>query len=243
LAVGVALGAERLAGVLRRRLPEPGVGPAAVLAGAALLPLAMLPDLAWGGLGRLEAVRYPADWARAAEVLAREPGHGDVLVLPFMTYRAYAWNDHRVQLDPAPRLLPETTVTDDALPVGAGSGATIVAGEDPRVAAARRALAEGRPLRELGVGWVLVQHGTPAGPVDTAAADTELRALTPAYAGDWVTLYRLPEPGQPPADRAGAAPAVPVLAADAVALLLAGGAILWLLLPVGRVRRTSVGER
>lgn len=237
LAVGVALGAERLA----ERLPD-RAGRTSVLVGAALLPLAVLPDLAWGGLGRLESVRYPADWAAAAAIVDAEPDRGDVLVLPFMTYRAYAWNDNRTQLDPAPRLIPAPTVVDDVLPVGdpdvvgtdAGAG-IVVGGEDRRVAAVRAALADGTPLSELGVGWVLVEHGTPG------ALPTELDRRTPAYQGEWVSLYRVDGTGQ--AAAAGdAAPTVPVLVADVAVLVLAGVAMLWLLLPMGRVGAPTNGE-
>lgn len=222
LATGVALGAERLAD----RVPD-ALGRGAVLAGAALLPLAVLPDLAWGGAGRLQPVRYPADWAAAADAVRAEPG--EVLVLPFMTYRSFGWNGGRTQLDPAPRLLPGSTVTDDALHIGGtGGGDTIVGGEDPRVAWVRGALADGTPLDRLGARWVLVEHGTPG------ELPTGLDRLTPRYDGEWVTLYRV-EPVGPGPPTAAAAPAGPVVLADGLALLLAGAAVLWLFLPIGRV--------
>ena len=225
LAIGAALGAEELAG----RLPD-ALGRGAVLVGAVLLPFAVLPDLAWGGLGRLNAVRYPSDWPAAAAVISAEPEPGDVLVLPFMTYRSFAWNDHRTQLDPAPRLVPASTVTDDALPVGE----SVVGGEDPRVAAVRRALADGTPLDALGVRWVLVEHGTPG------ALPAQLSGLTPRYDGEWVSVYRL-DPTAPAVPAAtSAAPAPPVLIADGLALVLAGGALLWLLLPGRRSWRARL---
>lgn len=223
VAVGTAAGAAQLS----RRLPD-ALGRGAVLVGAALLPLAVLPDLAWGGLGRLEAVRYPDDWAAVAELTAREPG--DVLVLPFMTYRSFEWNDRRTQLDPAPRMLPATAITDDALQVGD----TTVGGEDPRVAAVRRALADGTPLDRLGVDWVLVERGTPG------ELPPQLRQQPPRYDGEWLALYRVNAVAQPPA---AATPVVPVLVADGLALLLVGVAGLWLLLPVSRVGAPANGER
>jgi hypothetical protein len=224
-AVGVALGAEDLAG----RLPD-ALGRGAVLAGAALLPLAVLPDLAWGGLGRLQPVHYPADWAAAAEVVRAEPG--DVLVLPFLTYRSFAWNGGRTQYDPAPRMLSSATITDDALPVGGtgNAGGTVVRGEDPRVASVRRELAAGVPLDELGVRWVLVEHGTPG------ELPASLDELTPRYAGEWLSLYRVnPSAGTDATTEPATAPAGPVLLADGLALVLAGIAMLWLLLPAGNV--------
>lgn len=219
VALGVALGVEELA----RRLRDP-LGHGAVLVGAALLPLAMLPDLAWGGLGRLQPARYPADWASVAAIIANEnAGRRDVLVLPFMTYRAFGWNGDRVLLDPAPRLLPAATVTEDALPVGD----TTIRGEDPTAERARRALAAG--TLPDGVGWVVVEHGTPG------ELPRQVTATTPRYQGEWVTLYRV-DGATRAAGRSGAAPAPLVLAADAAALLAVMVALLWLLLPVSRVR-------
>ncbi len=243
VAVGVALGAEKLATRLapahqpadhpprNRTVDERTLARGAVLIGAALLPLAMLPDLAWGGLGRLEPVRYPADWAAAAEVIEAEPDRGDVLVLPFMTYRAYAWNDRRTQLDPAPRLIPGTTIVEDTLPVGE----TVIGGEDQRVASVRAAIQNGDGALPDGIGWVLVEHGTPG------QVPARIGALTPAYTGEWVTLYRTDTTGTAP-DQGRGAPTAPVLVADISVLVLVGMALLWLLLPVGRVSAPTNGE-
>lgn len=224
LALGTALGAARLAA----RIPD-RLGRGAVLVGAALLPVAVLPDLFWGGLGRLEPVRYPADWAAVAALVKAEPDRGDVLVLPFMTYRAYAWNEHRTQLDPAPRFLAAATVVDDALPVAD----LVVSGEDQRVAEVRAGLANRTPLAELGVGWVLVEHGTPG------ELPAELAQRRPTYRGEWVSLYRIDGTGTV---KRGGAPTAPVLVADLSVLFLAGVALLWLVVPMGRVSAPASGE-
>jgi hypothetical protein len=207
-ALGWALAAETLSRGVSGLRGRPGLSDgvrAPILAGALLLPIALLPDLAWGGLGRLDPVRYPADWAAVSSRL--EPGHGDVLVLPFQAYRRFSWNDNRPQLDPAPRYLPSGAVIDDTLRVSR----TRIRGEDSRAARLRTALAAHEPLAPLGIGWVLVEHGTP-GDVDPAL----LTGLSTVYSGRWVTLYRVPEPtaDQP---RNGP-PALPVIAADVVAL-------------------------
>src|SRR5690349_18998855 len=69
VALGFALGAEGLADRLARRF-EPAAG-RVLLAGAVLLPIVLLPDLAFGASGALRPVRYPADWdAVAARVAA-----------------------------------------------------------------------------------------------------------------------------------------------------------------------------
>jgi hypothetical protein len=210
-----ALAVERLAGLVRRART-------AVLVAAAILPLALLPDLAWGGLGRLTPVDYPHDWYAVRDLLAADQRRGDVLVLPFQPYRRFAWNDRRTQFDPATRFLPRHAIVDDALPV---PGRT-VKGEDPRVDAARDAGSDWAAQAGHGIGWVLVEHGTP-GRLDGAA----LAALPQVYDGEWLTLYRLPGViADPP--RVGP-PVAPVLLADTIAIIVVVGALLRRWLPVG----------
>jgi len=225
LALGFALGAGAAARVLRTRVAR-----VALLVAAAVFPVALLPDLAFAGLGRLAAVDYPHDWADVRAVLGSDERPGDVVALPFGAFRQFGWNGDRTQLDPAPRVLPRPTVVDDTLFVGGRA----VAGEDPRAAQVRAALEEGAELAPLGIGWVLVERGTP-GRVDPAT----LTGMTREYDGDWLTLYRVPgrvvEPGT------AGAPRAPVLVADGFALAIIVGGLLWLALPVGRV--ASLGSR
>ncbi|MCG5440400.1 DUF3367 domain-containing protein [Micromonospora foliorum] len=175
LVVCAALGAERLVARVDREVA--GV----ILVGLLFLPVAVLPDLAFGGVGRLRPVSYPAEWQRVAEYVDEEPG--EVLALPLSAYRAYSWNPGRVVLDPAPRYLPGTVLTDDTLRVGD----VAVAGENPRVRELRRALAEGRPVSTTGVRWVLVQHEV-SGEVDPQV----LGGLVRVHDGPFLTLYRNP---------------------------------------------------
>ncbi|WP_372433031.1 hypothetical protein [Micromonospora vinacea] len=175
LVVCAALGAERLVARVDREVA--GV----ILVGLLFLPVAVLPDLAFGGAGRLRPVSYPAEWQRVAEYIDEEPG--EILALPLSAYRAYPWNPGRVVLDPAPRYLPGTVLTDDTLRVGD----VAVAGENPRVREMRRALAEGRPVWTTGVRWVLVQHEV-SGEVDSQV----LGGLVRVHDGPSLTLYRNP---------------------------------------------------
>ena len=214
LALGVALAVER-------------AGRAVVIA-AAVFPIALLPDLAWAGWGKLEPVSYPDDWDRVAAILSEDPRPGDVLALPLSAFRRFAWNDHRTQLDPAPRYLPRPTVIDDTLHVGGRP----VAGEDRRVAEIRATLPES-PGRH-GIGWVLVEHGTP-GTVDPVL----LGRLEQVHSGRWLSLYRVPDHQDRPV---GGPPAIPVLAADFAALGLIAVALLWLVLPNGRLSRSHRGR-
>ncbi|MEV6812106.1 hypothetical protein [Micromonospora sp. NPDC051296] len=188
LAVAGALGAERLAGRLAARF-DAATG-RVLLVGAALLPVAVLPDLAFGGVGRLRPVTWPADWATVARLVDEQPG--EVVSLPFQEYQSYAWNDGQVVIDPAPRYLGVPVLIDDTLRVGG----TAVAGEDPRAARLRELLAAGEPVAAAGPRWVLVQRA--AGPTPDPAT---LAGLRPAYAGGELTLYENPAwtPPPPPA--------------------------------------------
>ncbi|MFI7021095.1 hypothetical protein [Micromonospora sp. NPDC049900] len=179
LAVAVALGAERAAGHLAARF-DAATG-RVFLVGAALLPVAVLPDLAFGAAGRLRPVSWPADWTTVSRLVAERPG--EVVSLPFQQYQSYAWNDGRVVIDPAPRYLGVPVLIDDTLRVGA----TPVVGEDSRAARLRDVLAAGRPVASTNPRWVLVQRA--AGPPPDPAT---LDGLRPRYAGSELTLYENP---------------------------------------------------
>jgi hypothetical protein len=213
LAPAAGLGARRLAATARTRGGSTAAG--LVTAGAVLLPLIAVPDLAWGVGGRLQPVEYPADWQRVRDVVADDPHPGDVLVLPFGAYRAFDWNDDRPQLDPAPRWLPRTTVVDDELVVGG----TVVPGEDLRARTVGAAADDPRALAELGIGWVLVERGTPGRPVPAA-----VESLPLAVDGADLDLFRVPEVRAVPGPSPGRVTAV--VAVHACALAVMAGALL-----------------
>ncbi|MEV4150666.1 hypothetical protein AB0J40_43920 [Amycolatopsis sp. NPDC049691] len=215
LALGFALAVEAAAAKLKT-----GRGRVALVTAAAVFPLLTLPDLAWGGWGRLATVRYPADWQAVSEVLGDRPG--DVLTLPLSAFRGFAWNDDRTQLDPAPRFLPKPVLMDDTLQVGADR----VTGEDPRIGDVRAATSA-RELTAAGIGWILVEHGTP-GDVDKRL----LADATPVWSGEWLTLYRTP--GVPPVKAISWTPA---LVANGVALASLCVALLCRMLPMRTLGR------
>lgn len=181
-AVLVASGVGALAARVRARAAR-----WCVLGVAILLPLAAMPDLAWGAGGRLQPVSYPAVWDEARDAIAASDVDGDLLVLPFSSFRAPAWNHGRVVLDPAGRYFPRETVVNDDLAV---SGRVIV-GEDPRARAIGRALASPDPvagLRDEGIGLVVVEE-------DAYGADDldALRArLEPVLTGGDLSVYAVP---------------------------------------------------
>ncbi len=160
--------------------------------GLVLLPVAVMPDLVWGGLGRMRTTDYPKDWAAVREALQQpDAAAGDVAVLPWSAFRAFEWNRGRTSLDPAPRYLPRTTVVDDSLLVATPDGVVRVSGEDPRSREIAAALAEDRPLGEvlprLGVAYVVVELTTPGPDVGSAVND-----LDPVVLGRTIELYSVP---------------------------------------------------
>jgi hypothetical protein len=134
-----------------------------------LVPVSLMPDAGWGVSGRLSAVAYPASYAETRDAVG-DGGGADLLVLPFTSYRAPAWNDGRKVLDPVGRYLRPDFVASDELIV---SDETI-AGEDPRGDDVRRALAAGtarartEALLALGIGWAVSDRSAPGEPVPVA---------------------------------------------------------------------------
>ena len=241
LALCFALGVERLTTRLATRSParpspaRPSLA-AVVAAGATvaalLFPVLALPDLAWGSAGRLASVRYPADWDTVAAKLSGQTG-GELVTLPFSSFRVYPWNGSRTVLDPAARYFPVDVVVEDALPVSDGAGEFLVAGESRRATAVRTALQDGRSLAVVGIRWVVVERRTP-GPVPATA----LAGYREIWTGPDLILYEatngaLSEPV--PEQRASPVRVTAVLAGYGVAVgVLLGASVLS---AVGRRRR------
>jgi hypothetical protein len=122
LGAGVAalIGASRTPGSSRLiRGAESATGPAFALGVLALAaPVLLLPGLAWGAAGRLQAVQYPADWLRARHIVEADRLPGSVLLLPWAEYRRYPWNHGEAVFDPWPRFVARPMIWNDALRVG-----------------------------------------------------------------------------------------------------------------------------
>jgi hypothetical protein len=173
-----------LAGAAVARLAVFAAWRVAVAAVALAGPIALLPDATRTVRPTMEPVHYPADWTWAR----RAVGHGgDVAVVPFQSYRSFSWAPGRTVLDPAPRLLPGDVLVSDQLAVSD----RVLRGEDARARLVSAALDSGadaaRRLAGAGVGWVLVEHGTPGAVPDRPG-------LTLVRAGADLTLYRVPGP-------------------------------------------------
>jgi hypothetical protein len=152
-------------------------------------PLALLPSLAWGQLGDLEPVSYPAEWEQVRETWTRVDHAGALVVLPWEgSYRRFAWNDRRAQLDPAPRYFPGDVLIDDRVLLGEAT----LPSEDLRMRRVAQALASTDPvegLTRLGVSHVLVEK-------QNAGAETHWeRPVTVLHDGPGLRLVALPVAG------------------------------------------------
>ncbi|MCK2221049.1 hypothetical protein MF672_045690 [Actinomadura sp. ATCC 31491] len=183
LALAAALGL----GALTQRV----AGGRAWVAAMAVVPVAVLPTMAWGALGTLEAVPYPRSWSAARAVIEADPAPGDVLVLPFEAYRRFPWNAGRPVLDPAQRFFAvpgRRVVSNDAVRVGD----LVVENEDPRAAELERVLEGSSPdLAGAGIRYVIVDAGTVE---ERARFDVWLRRAHVLVQDRDLRLYRLDEP-------------------------------------------------
>jgi hypothetical protein len=188
LALGESIAFGWAVGLVAARLRRPAAAFVAVL--AAIWPLVLLPDLAWGADGRLDPVAYPADWYDARPAVEAMAADGDLVVLPFSAYRAPAWNDGHPVLDPAGRFFAVDTVVNDDLVV---SG-ELIEGEDPRASEVEAVLADVSSADELaddlgglGIAGVIVE--TDAGPPGAS-----LEGLDPTRTSDRLVLATVPGP-------------------------------------------------
>ena len=215
VAVGFGVMVDTAVGWLRAR--GGAVAPAGVV--LTLVPVFLLPTLAWGIQGFLEPSHYPQSWSATASALGRARAaagahDGATVVLPWHgSYRGFAWTSHHAVLDPAPRFFPGDVLVDDRLFLSD----RVVSGEDPYLARVGAALGAPDPsarLRALGVRWVLVERG---------AGGTAPKALTGKVIAhsDELTLLDL---GATRGFDRGVPPAAAVIAADLLAATLVIGA-------------------
>ncbi len=159
LALAVCAGFGLLVVAVRESVRTRGLPTGLVLAAAALLPLVLLPSMAWGLAGKFDPVRYPLEWAQVRGILEEQPAENRrTVVLPFSAYQRLPWNDGRAALDPAIRFFPGDVVTNDELVISKDRS---VAGDNPAAArigdAVRRGLPLDAVLAETGVRFVLVE--------------------------------------------------------------------------------------
>jgi hypothetical protein len=175
-----------------------------------LLPIALLPDLGLALGGQLHAVQFPAEYSTARHAVderLHQRGGGDILILPFNSYRLPTWNEGRRSLDPLGRFMAPNYLANDTLVV---SGVT-VAGEDERARRVATLLEEGGPpeqlarhLAEEGIGWVLLDKEAQA-MVPPSVPTANLDGLPVIHEGRRLTVWELPgadSPGPRPATEA-----------------------------------------
>jgi hypothetical protein len=230
LALVTALGFALVLDAFRRVLDRIEFPARVVSVAAALLPVVLLPSLAWGLSGRLEAVRYPSEWYDARATLADQPSADRrTAVLPWSAYQRLPWNGNRAALDPASRFFPGDVVVSDDLVLGERE---TVRGADRSAARIGRALASGAQLGPVlareGVRYLLVERTAPS---DATPRLPDGQVL---HDGPELLLLDLGHRGRP----ARAAHGTLILLADAVTvavLLAAIGALV-----VGRTRGRNV---
>jgi hypothetical protein len=152
-----------------------------------LAPAILLPGLFWGAAGRLRPATYPAAWLAAAETINASPLPGNVLVLPWATYRAPAWNHGHTMLDPWSRLTNRPVIWNDGTQVGD----IPMAPDDPRARALDTLLQGTGPLtaalRQHNIGFVIVDaRGAGTNPA------ARLNGAALIYQSDDLIVFRLP---------------------------------------------------
>jgi hypothetical protein len=208
LALALAIGLGAGVGALIEAARAPGgsrlirgtqsvAGPAVTLGVLALAaPVILLPGLAWGAAGRLQAVQYPADWMRARQLIDADRHAGSALLLPWAQYRRYPWNHGEAVFDPWPRLLARPTIWNDALQIGR----TTVAAESERARQFSVVIGSAGPmtsaLAEAGVRYVVVDSGPLLRLDRQRRGQLAVRARLPGarvvLAGPDLVVFRLP---------------------------------------------------
>lgn len=159
-----------------------GIGIAAIL-----LPVLLLPGLAWGAAGRLRPVWYPASWLAAARLINDSPARGAALVLPWTAYRRPPWNHQETVLDPWPRLLGRTVLWND----GGQVGRVQLAPDDPQAQRLTAAITGTGPLTRTfsaaGVRFVIVDASQAV-----RATARRLAGCQRLLSGPGLAVYQLP---------------------------------------------------
>jgi hypothetical protein len=189
-ALGLGLVTARLLAAGRTRERREALTAAALV--LVVVPVLVLPGLAWGAAGRLRPVSYPADWAQARRVINADARPGDALLLPWSAYRRFGWNHGEAVLDPWPRLLDRDVIWNDGVQVGSVE----LPPEDPAAVALNGAIRSGQPLtsllRSAGVRYVIVDAGFGPGSAGSHPFRSRLPGCRVVVSGPGLLVYRVP---------------------------------------------------
>lgn len=177
---GYALAGAGAVVTLRRWMPPP-IAAAACTAAV----VAVLPDLAWGAWGAVRPVHYPPGWTTVAATVNQDPQ--TVAALPADIMRQFDWAGTAPVLDPLPRWVDADMLSTGDLRV---AGA-VVSGEGNRARNIQDMLLRGADptaLARAGVGWLVVEKGTP-GALGESPRTTQ--RLPTVYGDEDIALYRL----------------------------------------------------
>ncbi|CAB4899096.1 unannotated protein [freshwater metagenome] len=219
LAILVAVLAGIGIGRVAEKVADRAVAPSLIVL-TVVIPIATMPDLAFGASGRVSSVAYPSDFETVREQVGA--GVGDAISLPWAAFRNFDWNGHRTVLDPMPRFLARSVVADDTLLVGRDGIIQPVGGDDSRAALVGSRLAAGEALTafgpEMGIEYAVLAHNV-AGPDSQAA----LRGAQVVWEGEELSLYWL---GEPTATSSGSDLGLIVVVDILVALVVLASAVL-----------------
>jgi hypothetical protein len=166
----------------KARLDRSGVALAVL---ALVVPVLLLPGLAWGAAGRLRPAWYPAGWLAAARTIDASPARGAVLLLPWESYRRPAWNHGEAVFDPWSKLLSRPVIWNDGTRVGHVG----LVPDDPRARRLDAAIRGGGPLTAaLGAAGVRFVVND----VDGPGPGARLPGAVVLVAQPGLTVYRLP---------------------------------------------------
>jgi hypothetical protein len=206
------LGVVVLFDAVQRRLSRNGLPVTFPVVLLALSPVVLLPSLAWGLSGRLEAVSFPGEWGTVRTILENQPSvDRRTAVVPWSAYQRLPWNDRRAALDPALRFFPGQVVASEELRVA--DGVTVRGDSSP--SAVERAVDDHSPLGPAlaadGIRYLLVEKTA------SGADAVRLPAASTLHDGPELLLLDLGAGGRP----IRASHPVPILAADALTVLSA----------------------
>ncbi|CAM2833019.1 hypothetical protein DEAB109302_02425 [Dermacoccus abyssi] len=190
LVVPAALGWGVLAARVVSRARGTALAPVALVT-AAVLPVVLLPGLAFARGGQWVSSSYPNEYGAVAQRLSASSDAA--AVLPWRLYRQYGWNGDLTVLDAWQRLSSSPVLVNDDLPLRDST----VRGESAAADRVSRALASGdaaqvkAALSRAGVRYVVVEKSQPG-------ADDDIRTLNPigsvVHSGRDLTLYDIGRP-------------------------------------------------